>query len=162
VFIDYLTQIRTPFRKDRFDLAIGEMTNSLREFAKETGLSIVILSQLNRESERRTDKKPILADLKESGSIEQDSKTVLFLYRPDYYGIDVSGTINSFRTKSGKTVENDDYAEILIAKARSGRTGTIPILYQKEIHEFEDLIRVTTENRPPLERKSIKSYYDSE
>lgn len=162
VFIDYLTQIHTSIRKDRFDLAVGEMTNSLREFAKETGLPIVILSQLNRECERRPDKKPILADLKESGSIEQDSKTVLFLFRPGYYGIDVSSTRSSFRTKSGKTVENDDYAEILIAKARSGRTGTIPILYQKEIHDFEDLARVTAENRAPFEHKSIKSYYESE
>ncbi|MBA4405703.1 hypothetical protein C0389_00345 [bacterium] len=162
VFIDYLTLIQTSTRKDRFDLAVGEMTNSLREFAKETGLPIVILSQLNRDCEKRPDKKPILADLKESGSIEQDSKTVLFLYRPSYYGIDCSSTFSSFRTKSGEDVSNDDFAEILIAKARSGRTGTIPIRYRKEIHDFEDLIRVTAEKNPPFERKSIKSYYESE
>lgn len=162
VFIDYLTLIRTPYKKDRFDLAVGEMTNSLREFAKETGLPIVMLSQLNRDCEKRNDKKPILADLKESGSIEQDSKTVLFLYRPSYYGIDISRTLSSFRTKSGEDVSNDDFAEVLIAKARSGRTGTIPICYRKEIHDFEDLLRVTSNKYPQYEYKSIKSYYESE
>jgi replicative DNA helicase len=161
VFVDYLTQIHTPFRKDRFDLAVGEMTNSLREFAKETGLPVVILSQLNRECEKRPDKKPILSDLKESSSIEQDSKTVLFLYRPSYYGLDVPATRSSLRNKSGKAVENDNYAEILIAKARSGKTGTIPVVYQPAIHDFEDLVRMTEGNRPPFEHKSIKSYYDN-
>lgn len=161
VFIDYLTQIQTPARKDRFDLAVGEMTNSLREFAKETGLPIVILSQLNRDCEKRSDKKPILADLKESGSIEQDSKTVLFLYRPGYYGINCSA-LSSFETKSGEEIQNDDYAEILIAKARSGRTGTIPIHYRKEIHDFEDLVRIGANNISQFEHKSIKSYYENE
>ncbi len=161
VFIDYLTQIQTPSRKDRFDLAVGEMTNSLREFAKETGLPIVILSQLNRDCEKRTDKKPILADLKESGSIEQDSKTVLFLYRPGYYGIECS-TLSSFETKSGEEISNDDFAEILIAKARSGRTGTIPIRYKKEIHDFEDLVRVGAEKVSQFVHKSVKSYYEKE
>ena len=162
VFIDYLTLIRTPYKKDRFDLAVGEMTNSLREFAKETGLPIVILSQLNRDCEKRIDKKPILADLKESGSIEQDSKTVLFLYRPSYYGIDVSQTLSSLKTKISNDVASEDFAEIIIAKARSGKTGAIPILYQKEIHDFEDLIRIAPERTSQSERKSIKSYYEND
>lgn len=162
VFIDYLTLIRTTNRKDRFDLAVGEMTNSLREFAKDTGLPIVILSQLNRDCERRNDKKPILADLKESGSIEQDSKTVLFLYRPGYYGIKDLQALSAFKTKSGEDVSNEDFAEILIAKARSGRTGIIPIRYIKEVHDFEDLIRVATEREPQFEYRSVKSYYESD
>lgn len=106
VFLDYLTLIRTPNRKDRYDLAVGEITNSLREFAKETKLPIVILSQLNRDCEKRLDKKPILADLRESGSIEQDSKTVLFLFRPDYYGIDNLKSFNPWRTEEGEACLN--------------------------------------------------------
>lgn len=139
VFIDYITLIRTPNRKDRYDLAIGEMTNSLREFAKETKLPIVILSQLNRDCERRPDKKPQLADLRESGSIEQDSKTVLFLYRPSYYGI-TADKLTDYSCE-GCSIKNEEYAEVIISKCRNGKTGIVPLRYRKEIHLFEDLAK---------------------
>jgi len=160
-FLDYLTLVRVPNRKDRYDLAVGEITNSLREFAKETGLPIVVLSQLNRDCEKRFDKKPILADLRESGSIEQDSKTVLFLFRPGYYGIDGLKDSNTWTTQEGKPVTNDDFAEVIIAKARSGRTGIVPLRYRKEIHLFEDIYKDSGFNNYN-QSKSIKSYYENQ
>lgn len=139
VFIDYLTLIRTPNRKDRYDLAIGEMTNSLREFAKETKLPVVVLSQLNRECERRFDKKPQLSDLRESGNIEQDSKTVLFLYRPGYYGI-IAERLADYSCE-GRSILNEEYAEVIVSKCRNGKTGIVPLRYRQEIHLFENLSR---------------------
>jgi len=161
VLIDYLTLVRINNRKDRYDLAVGEVTNSLREFAKETGLPIVILSQLNRDCEKRIDKKPILADLRESGSIEQDSKTVIFLFRPGYYGIDELKSSNPWITKEGQPVLNDEFAEIIIAKARSGKTGIVPVRYRKEVHLFED-IKMGSASSNFTHSKSIKSYYGEE
>lgn len=161
VFVDYFQKIEMPHR-ERYDIAVGEVSNSLRVLAKESGMPIVILSQLNRECERRNDKRPILADLKESGAIEQDSKTVLLLYRPSYYGIDVSRSLSSCKTKTGEDVQYEDYTEISIAKARSGRTGTIRVRYRKEIHDFEDLIPVTAERSSHIEQRSVKSFYENE
>lgn len=161
VFLDYLTLIRTPNRKDRYDLAVGEMTNSLREFAKETKLPIVILSQLNRDCEKRTDKKPQLADLRESGSIEQDSKTVLFLYRPGYYGI-TADKLNDYSTNEGVTALNEEYSEIIISKCRNGRTGIVPVRYRQEIHLFENLVKNGNGERNSYQQKPIKSFYETE
>jgi len=145
VFIDYLTLLRFQNRKDRFDLAIGELTNSLREFAKETGLPIVLLSQLNRDCEKRIDKKPILSDLRESGSIEQDSKTVLFLFRPEYYSM-TADKLNDYYTIEGAPLTNEEYSEIIVAKCRNGKTGITRLRYQKEIHLFENLFGIGAEN----------------
>jgi len=161
VFIDYLTLLRFQNRKDRFDLAIGELTNSLREFAKETGLPIVLLSQLNRDCEKRIDKKPILSDLRESGSIEQDSKTVLFLFRPGYYSI-TADKLNDYFTTEGDPLTNEEYSEIIVAKCRNGKTGTIRLRYQKEIHLFENLTKTGSGYNNRYQSKSIKSYYESE
>jgi replicative DNA helicase len=145
VFIDYLTLIKPSTKNERYDLVIGDITNSLREFAKETGLPIIILSQLNRDCERRTDKTPLLSDLKESGSIEQDSKTVLFLFRPDYYNINAK-ELHKWKQIDNCPVKNHEYAEVIIAKARSGQTGIVPVRYAREIHLFEDLLRVEPNN----------------
>jgi replicative DNA helicase len=142
VFLDYLTLINTPSRKDRFDLAIGELTGALREFAKETGLPIVILSQLNREVEKRSDKRPQLSDLRESGSIEQDAKTCLFLYRPSNYGIDpFASTGNEFKTKDGQSLKAEEYFEVIIGKARNGKVGITTLQYIPKYHKFENVWR---------------------
>ncbi len=158
VFIDYLTLIRTPNKNSRYDLEIGEITNSLREFAKETGLPVVILSQLNRDSEKRIDKKPILADLRESGSIEQNSKTVLFLFSPAYYGI--TGKTDNLTTNENKSITNEELVEIIIAKCRNGQTGIVPLRYRKEIHTFENVFKNAVQDN--YSGSSIKSYYESE
>ncbi len=162
VLIDYLTKIQTPPARDRYDLSIGVVVDSLRALAKESGLPIVILSQLNRDCEKRLDKKPILSDLRESGSIEQDSKTVLFLYRPDYYGI-TAEKLSDFTTENNGPLKNQEYCEVIIAKARSGKTGIVPLRYQREIHSFENLTKYNNDfSQPSNQQKSIKSYYENE
>jgi len=146
VFIDYLTLLKsaTPDKYGRYDLEIGKMTEELRIFSKDTGTPIVILSQLNREVEKRNDKRPQLADLRESGSIEQDSRLVMFLYRPYYYGIDYSredNHIDSY-TEHKKIVEPAEYLEVIVAKNRGGLTGRVPLQYQREIHTFKNLYAI--------------------
>lgn len=144
VFVDYLTLIKTNYNQQRYDLEIGRLSNELREFAKDSGLPIVLLSQLNRSVESRTDKKPQLSDLRESGSIEQDAKVVLLLYRPGYYGIDGVSKGN-YQTKDGSEILNDDLFQVIIAKCRGGQTGTISLKYIPKYHQFEDCM-VKTEN----------------
>jgi len=141
VFIDYLTLIRTNFNRQRFDLEIGQLSQELREFAKETKLPIVLLSQLNRAVESRPSKKPFLSDLRESGSIEQDSALVMFLHRPSYYGIDpfqadYKGVSLLCKNDS---VDAVDIANVIIAKARNGQTGTVPLKYVPKYHSFENI-----------------------
>ncbi|PIQ09212.1 MAG: hypothetical protein COW71_07540 [Ignavibacteriales bacterium CG18_big_fil_WC_8_21_14_2_50_31_20] len=141
VFIDYLTLIRINYSKGRNDLEIGALTQDLREFAKETKLPIVMLSQLNRAVEGRNDKKPYLSDLRESGSIEQDANLVMFVHRPSYYGIDPYQTdyLNMNLTNDDCFVDAEDIASIIIAKARNGQTGTVPLQYIPKYHSFENI-----------------------
>lgn len=156
VFIDYLTLIRINYNKGRNDLDIGALTQDLREFAKETKLPIVLLSQLNRAVESRNDKKPFLSDLRESGSIEQDANLVIFLHRPSYYGIDAYQTdyMNMELICNNVSVDAGDIASIIIAKARNGQTGTVPLQYIPRFHSFENieikqkLVRVASNEYP--------------
>jgi replicative DNA helicase len=146
VFVDYLTLLKsaTPDKYGRYDLEIGKMTEELRIFSKDTETPIVILSQLNREVEKRNDKRPQLADLRESGSIEQDSRLVMFLYRPYYYGVDYTkeGNHIDLYTENKKIIEPAEYLEVIIAKNRGGLTGRVPLQYQREIHTFKNLYTI--------------------
>ncbi|MCB9207571.1 MAG: DnaB-like helicase C-terminal domain-containing protein [Ignavibacteriales bacterium] len=144
VFIDYLTLISTKNKYQRFDLEIGSLTGDLRTFAKETKIPIVILSQLNRGVESRTNKKPILSDLRESGSIEQDAKTVLFLYRPSVYGINPFENGKHYVDVDGNLISDDEYLEVIISKARNGRIGTVPLRYIPKYHKFISAISANT------------------
>ena len=146
VLIDYLTLIKTSYGAERRDLEIGRLSSDLREFAKAHNLPIIILSQLNRQSEARTDKRPYLTDLRESGQIEQDAKLVVFLYRPMNYGIDpFTVNLDSFKSIQANTYETlqraaltpEEYLEVLISKNRSGKTGTVPLRYIRHTHTFE-------------------------
>jgi replicative DNA helicase len=107
---------------------IASISRGLKMLSKELNCPIIALAQLSRQVENRADKKPLLADLRESGSLEQDADTVSFLYRPEYYGI------NEF--------ENGDstlgVAEIVVAKNRHGRTGTARLKFIKEYTKFVD------------------------
>ena len=141
VLVDYLTLISSKYGKERTDQEIGALTGDFREFSKKTGIPIIMLAQLNRDVEKRTTKIPYLSDLKESGTIEQDARTVLFLYRPAYYGLEVPKIDGKdFYTDNDTLIDAQDYCEIIVAKARNGRVGTVPIQYKKELHRFENIV----------------------
>ena len=107
------------------------ISRSLKGLAKELDVPILALSQLNRGVESRSGlegKRPQLADLRESGAIEQDADMVLFIHRPEYYGL--------FEDADGYSLEG--MAEILIAKHRNGATGDVRLRFRKELARFED------------------------
>jgi replicative DNA helicase len=113
VFIDHLQLISSPDSKENRNIELGDITRSLKAMAKELGIPVVVLSQLNRNLESRPDKRPRLSDLRESGSIEQDADVVAFIYRPEHYGL--SAEKNHF----------EGYTEISIGKHRDGPTGVV-------------------------------------
>ena len=113
VVVDYLTLVSCAgSRSDRHDLEIGDITWSLKKLAKELKLPVVLLAQLNRNCEMRTDKRPMLSDLRDSGNIEQDADVVMFIYRD---------------VKYNPATPEPNVAEIIIAKQRNGPTGTIKL-----------------------------------
>lgn len=124
VVIDYLQLMRGDGGNRNEE--IGSITRSLKLLAKELHVPIVLLSQLNRGVEDRTDKRPMMSDLRESGAIEQDADVILMAYRDDYYN-------------SNSTFKN--YAEILIRKQRMGPIGTVPMIFQGEYSRFCDADR---------------------
>ena len=125
IAIDYLQLIQAPGRAENRTLAVAEMTRSLKVLARELSVPIIV-SQLSRATEGRSDKRPMLSDLRESGSIEQDADIVMFLYREDYYNQDT---------------ENANITELSIAKHRNGATDTVKMFFQKEYTRFRDLAR---------------------
>ena len=122
---------------------ITEITTNLKALAKELNVPILALSQLSRQVESRDDKRPHLADLRESGSIEQDADVVMFVFREDYYE-------RNKQPREG-TPEHDEWvarmdeidgiAEIIIGKQRHGPTGTVQLMFDKKTTRFCDLVR---------------------
>lgn len=152
IIIDYLQLIKTDYKRERYDLEIGQLSNDLRIFAKQTGIPIIILSQLNRQNESRLYSRPAISDLRESGQIEQDAKLILLLYYPAKYGINVRDSefkkrlnfdIDDFRDENENEIRNENYFQLIIGKARSGRTGSIHLKYQPEFNKFEKLRKIT-------------------
>ena len=131
VVIDYLGLISSTMRTENRVQVVSEMTRQLKIMAKELDVPVLLLSQLSRGPEGRTDKRPILADLRESGSIEQDADIVMFLYRDAYYN---------------KASETPNIAECIIAKNRHGETGTINLVWNGQYTEFTTL--ETKQNEP--------------
>lgn len=109
---------------DNRNLIISEITRQCKIMAKELDVAVIILSQLSRACEQRADHRPMLSDLKESGSIEADSDLVMFVYRDEYYN---------------KESENKNVMELIIAKQRNGKTGTINLLYDSDTQFIGDL-----------------------
>jgi len=126
VIIDYLQLIRAIGKYERRDLEVGSITADLKKMARAFKIPIILLSQLSRAVEQRQDKRPMMSDLRESGSIEQDADVVMFLYRDDYYN---------------KNSELKNIIEIDLAKQRNGPTGMIQASFIKEYGRFINLSR---------------------
>jgi len=128
IIIDYLQLMHAPKAESR-EREISMISRGLKQLAKELDIPIIALSQLNRSVESRGDKRPMLSDLRESGSIEQDADVVMFVHRPEYYGITVD--------EDGLPTEGT--AEMIIGKQRNGPTGTAKLAFIKEFARFENL-----------------------
>ena len=134
IVIDYLQLIEGTGREDRMQ-AISTISRGLKILAKELNIPIIALSQLSRAVEGRTDKRPMLSDLRESGSIEQDADIVMFIYRDEYYK-----NANEDEEDAEKAA-NKGEAEIIIAKHRNGPVGTVKLLFQGSITKFKNPIK---------------------
>lgn len=124
IVIDYLQLMNASRSSNSRQADISEISRSLKLLAKELGVPIIALSQLSRAPEQREDHRPMLSDLRESGSIEQDADMVMFLYRDDYYNPET---------------EKKNVAEVILAKNRAGSTGTIELLWLGQYLKFVNL-----------------------
>jgi replicative DNA helicase len=124
IVIDYLQLMQVPGNKENRATEISEISRSLKALAKELNVPVIALSQLNRGLESRTDKRPVMADLRESGAIEQDADLIVFIYRDEYYNPDSS---------------DKGLAEIIIGKQRNGPIGMVPVAFRGEYTRFENL-----------------------
>lgn len=126
VIIDYLQLMRSGSRSENRVQEVAEISRSLKIMARELDVPVVALSQLNRASETRKDKKPMLSDLRESGSIEQDADIVMGIYREGYYN---------------QEIENPNLTELIVLKNRHGETGKDNLQWQGEYTTFRDADR---------------------
>ncbi|MFI3603595.1 replicative DNA helicase [Vagococcus fluvialis] len=130
VLIDYLQLIEGTGRENR-QQEVSEISRQLKKLAKELKVPVIALSQLSRGVEQRQDKRPVLSDIRESGSIEQDADIVAFLYRDDYY--------RSEEGEDEEPQENNNVIEVIIEKNRSGARGTVELLFIKEYNKFSSV-----------------------
>ncbi len=142
IVIDYLQLLSASYNMESREREISTISRSLKALAKELNIPVIALSQLNRQVEARTDKKPMLSDLRESGSIEQDADVVLFLYRPEAY------QITQFSGGDMNGESTDGVAEIIIAKQRNGPIGDVKLRFIKDYARFENLDRFRQQQLP--------------
>ncbi len=127
VMIDYLQLMSGSGKNgDNRQQEISEISRSLKAIARELSVPVIALSQLSRACETRTDHRPMLSDLRESGAIEQDADVVMFLYRDDYYN---------------KDTDNPNTAEVIIAKQRNGPIGTVYLGWKPELTRFVNIAK---------------------
>jgi replicative DNA helicase len=121
IIVDYLQLLRPDGRVESRVEQVGQMSRGLKILARELQVPVIALSQLSRSVESRTDKRPILSDLRESGQIEQDADLVMFIYRDEYYD---------------RESEREGEADIIIAKHRNGGLADVVLTFQKEYPKF--------------------------
>ncbi|MBV0899266.1 MAG: replicative DNA helicase [Wolbachia endosymbiont of Fragariocoptes setiger] len=142
VFIDYLQLIRGTTKRSNENRVqeISEVTQGLKAIAKELNIPVVALSQLSRSVEQRDDKRPQLADLRDSGSIEQDADIVMFLYREEYYELrkQPNEGSNKHREWQEKMEKIRNIAELVIAKQRNGPIGSVKLYFDSNRGAFKD------------------------
>jgi replicative DNA helicase len=124
VIVDYLQLMSSGRKVESRQQEVSEFSRSLKLLAKELNIPVVAISQLNRGPEQRQDKRPLLADLRESGSLEQDSDVVVLIHREDAYERDSA--------RAGE-------ADLIVAKHRNGPTGTITVAFQGHYSRFKDM-----------------------
>ena len=124
IVVDYMQLMRGSGQPENRTNEISEISRSLKALAKEMSCPVVAAAQLNRALETRTNKRPIMADLRESGAIEQDADVILFIYRDEVYN---------------EETEDAGIAEIIIGKQRNGPIGTVKLSYLSQLTRFEDL-----------------------
>jgi replicative DNA helicase len=121
ILIDYLQLMRATGNVENRVEQIGQISRGLKTLARELNVPVIALSQLNRGVEQRTDKRPVLSDLRESGSIEQDSDLVMFIYRDEYYD---------------RESDREGIADLIVSKHRNGALGVVELAFQKEFPRF--------------------------
>jgi replicative DNA helicase len=124
IVVDYLQLMSGGKGSENRQQEVSEISRSIKALAKEMECPVIALSQLSRAPEARTDHRPMLSDLRESGSIEQDADIVMFLYRDEYYD---------------KDTEDKNIAECIIAKQRNGPTGTVKLAWMGQFSKFGNL-----------------------
>jgi len=154
IIVDYLQLLSGSGRSSEANRVqeISEISRGLKQLAKELNVPVMALSQLSRQVESRENKRPILSDLRESGSIEQDADLVLFVYREEYYvnfqkptepdaNASEFDPVNvAFREWQSSMERVHGVAEVVVAKSRHGSTGTIPVKFEAKITRFSDLV----------------------
>jgi replicative DNA helicase len=126
IIIDYLQLMSGEARSENRVQEISYLSRSLKALARELNVPVLVASQLSRAVEQRSDKRPILSDLRESGSIEQDADIVMFIYREDMYD---------------EQSDRKNIAELIIAKHRNGPTGSIELFFQKNLTQFKNALK---------------------